>query len=1540
MVDSPGEATTTTTRKPFSVPEITPLDQCDFSRARIRASVRWLLCKSYGCAENVPVELREPLYKDRYEQEHLKPTVSKLLLSPEFYCRAQALLAQGQGATVSASQDSPADNSALLQFLTKKGVAPKVQNVDVTEDDLCHVPIKMKAHLAMIDSLMSLAAREVVSRVKMAVEAEQMGVGAPWENALLFWVNRLNQKLRESTEEEEPAKSQPCTDQQPSQETQGPSNRWYWKLVPIRYRKDKVQSKLTPTFPLVTAVKDLSNGCAIAAVLHYYCPNVLPLEDVCLKDTMSVADSLYNLQLIKDFCENSLQSCCLLLLEDLLYAPPVLHLNIMSFVAELLEWFEIKKPDFVRPLQAVDLTDVSGLVFCTSPVSGNSNSGSPSFIFKQPFVPICSPLSPENKSWTKKQISRPLSAVTFSIPFGLDSDVDIVMGNPIDSVFRSVSTDSLSAAIPATTTCVPYSPSEDLSHLVSASAPSLRSSWAPLGELPTIEEAQQVVPAPGTKDRKKGRTAEKGGKGVLAARPEPRLCPEGAPAGFFLHSPVEDNPQLSSSAPCCSGVIYRPVSGEANGGVSKERSSRATHMSRDDDSVLRDGSVDSSEASDDIPRNTPGNIRPSKGHHSASSSPRMTSFAERRDSRRRHPVTTGEDLATTPTTPGTPQTPCTPGQQDSLGPRGPEPGSEAWELGARLEEKRKSIEAQKRRIEAIFAKHRQRLGKTAFLKIKREQGEGGGEGLEEDNLTLEERLTQMEEQLKKEEDKEKTENKADKEKAKPSVSNPPRLEKQVTFSIDSKKGQEKEKGGEAILVEYNEVVQKLSEALQSLQMDMQKLTEQQQQLLGNQRPRNSYKATPKSKPKSNSKAPTKNPPHTPTKTPPRTPTKSPSMGTSKAWMIPTGPNPSSVSSPSRRTHALSASTSPKTVISSSLPAPRTRIHTSSTPRSPKHQSRPQPHPRPSELKFPPLNRVLTPTHNVDTLPHLRRVSPSKCQVQTSSSFRIGGPRTPQESPRPVPPPDESTSDTGSSETPTQFSLELEQEDIEATEAQGALAVPIPHHPRVGSSSGPPSECSFESETLSISAAYATGRDGGRAGGAGIEMSLSSLGGPPGGSDEQTDEGQDFSSDSMSDQVECAAEPAIVLASDATEQLDSATEAGNSSDQQTESSEDQAKVFTVEQPGENELGAKGGIGFFFKEDVQNEGEMAQRKALLLERQQKRAEELKRKRQCQEQEREKRPPSSDKTAASPSHTPPVGTISPSPTPPATPARRGDFTRAEYARRQQLRLMDNLDKVLQQKPTSQGRSPVRKTRARPRSVTREETQLSLSPAKRATASKMTKSHSSLNLAATDGNNDGDKKVHRVTSSGSRPDSPSGCVTPSRLAKQDGDCETGSNGTSPALEYTGPKLFKEPSFKSNKFIIHNALSRCCLAGKVNESQKNKIVEEMEKSPANHFLILLRDSSCQFRGVYTTNPDSQELVRLAGVGPRTISSAQVESMYKYSSDRKQFSAIPSKTMGMSVDAFTIPGHLWHGGGAAGGGGGAGGGSRRTSLTKKALVSK
>lgn len=44
MVDS------NATRKTFVVPDITPVDQYDFTRAKICASVGWLLAKSYGNA--------------------------------------------------------------------------------------------------------------------------------------------------------------------------------------------------------------------------------------------------------------------------------------------------------------------------------------------------------------------------------------------------------------------------------------------------------------------------------------------------------------------------------------------------------------------------------------------------------------------------------------------------------------------------------------------------------------------------------------------------------------------------------------------------------------------------------------------------------------------------------------------------------------------------------------------------------------------------------------------------------------------------------------------------------------------------------------------------------------------------------------------------------------------------------------------------------------------------------------------------------------------------------------------------------------------------------------------------------------------------------------------------------------------------------------------------------------------------------------------------------------------------------------------------
>uniref|UniRef100_A0A4W5PP67 Calmodulin regulated spectrin-associated protein family, member 2b n=1 Tax=Hucho hucho TaxID=62062 RepID=A0A4W5PP67_9TELE len=162
-------------------------------------------------------------------------------------------------------------------------------------------------------------------------------------------------------------------------------------------------------------------------------------------------------------------------------------------------------------------------------------------------------------------------------------------------------------------------------------------------------------------------------------------------------------------------------------------------------------------------------------------------------------------------------------------------------------------------------------------------------------------------------------------------------------------------------------------------------------------------------------------------------------------------------------------------------------------------------------------------------------------------------------------------------------------------------------------------------------------------------------------------------------------------------------------------------------------------------------------------------------------------------------------------------------------------------------------------------------------------------------------------------RPDSAEGNLSycPSRNGEKDWENESTTSSTPSNQEYTGPKLYKEPSAKSNKHIIQNALAHCCLAGKVNEEQKYKIIDEMERSGANNFLVLFRDAGCQFRSVYSYCPETEEITKLAGIGPKSITAKMIERLYKYNSDRKQFSHIPAKTMSASVDAITIAPHLW-----------------------------
>lgn len=679
-----------------------------------------------------------------------------------------------------------------------------------------------------------------------------------------------------------------------------------------------------------------------------------------------------------------------------------------------------------------------------------------------------------------------MSAVSFSIPFGLDSDVDIVMGNPV--ITRSVSSDQLNP-VGQNMTRVPYTPPEDLSHLLGKhtglNGPQ-RASWSTqtpsipklaeendlaaseTGELPTIEEALQII--------------------HNESKMEPRLHPDGAPDGFYLHSP--DDPvnarhkgnlgspiSISCSAPSRSGMMHRPAGG---------RTRNTSECSRDDDSVLRDGSVDS-DASEDLPKfhslpATPASgVDSSRGHGTevSDSGVKMTSFAERKKKQiMDSPKATDSSSS--------PQMTTWAKKSEESPSKSPQLNNEMTDLGVRLEEKRKAIEAQKKRIEAIFAKHRQRLGKSAFLQLKKEQHEDGGEGegvdgqvstssTEDDvsHLTLEDRLARMD-LAEQEQNQQRPPVEID-----GNVKGGPVLNKQVNSKDKTVQG---EKIG-APLGDYNNAVSKLTAALSSLQSDMQRLTEQQSQLI-----------------------------------------KTKASSSNKSWVIPANPK-TSVTPPTR----LSRETTRDLKSASSSPSPNHKFTNYTTPpKSPQVHRRAHSVPpkhnqqsRPSDNKVPSLSRVLTPPQNVDRIPHLRRVNPWQSQVQTSSSFSIGDSDNldelrsssstplptpaltalPTSTPTPHPVTDDALSEVGSNDDHSIFSMDLEAgpSHTSAAKKEGLAGG--------GFSSGAPSECSFESDAP---AGMLNGKRSSL-----IEISLSGLRGDG----EEDDQLPDTFSDSMSDRTD-------------------------------------------------------------------------------------------------------------------------------------------------------------------------------------------------------------------------------------------------------------------------------------------------------------------------------------------------------------------------------------------------------------------------------------
>ncbi|XP_073688830.1 calmodulin-regulated spectrin-associated protein 2-like, partial [Garra rufa] len=1200
--------------------------------------------------------------------------------------------------------------------------------------------------------------------------------------------------------------------------------KWYMKLVPARYRKEQVLPKMVPWIPPVdNLLKDSTDGCALAALLHFYCPAIVHLGDICLKETMSLADSLYNLQLIQDFCKEHLNHCCHFSLEDMLYAHSSIKNNYLVFMAELFWWFEVVKPPFVQP-QVLD-TEVQVPLLKNLPSVPISKVTKRSFMERPPSPDRPSlPLRPQPQTsgeikrstsmsfvesfmgtWPKEKKSA-AQGVSFEIPFDKENTNQTPTGR---GMTRSISTEGFGFKMPHGTRGIKrnlsFQPVNGKNMGIEEEGCPESLSGNHNGRLngsgpPSIEEALEII-----------HNSEKKSQSPRAHAPS---------EGFFLHlqnktelNPEAKNGELDSVSETSKGVASTSTT-EVDTGIHVR--TEDIQETLDEDSSLRDCTVsmelDTDQDFEVRASHSQGSISPCPSSLSskspAGSNPaftpgiKMTSFAEQKF-RKLNPNVESKGAASQSTTPDgsdlgiphsvswAPSPEVSPAHQPSKDPA-QTMAAEMVQLRMRLEEKRRAIEAQKKKVEAAFTRHRQKMGRSAFLTVVKRKGVDGTSPSQADTPSSEGSKTPVE---------------------------TPQPVKSPVKSMGE------DSTSEADLMEYTRSIEKLNSSLSFLQSEMQRLAQQQEVIM--------------------------------------------QMREQQAWVVsPHQP------SPQKQVRELRGSGARSSGSPSPADSPRAthRSPTNLKRKSASFHSKTPRTPRPSELKITPFNRVLTVPQSVDSIPRLRRFSPSQ---SVSCTFSYLG--------------SEKKLPSGAEATDKDLEQGLESLSIECSS---------------GTITSPTKEAVTQDADLSAKEPEDMGEENKK-------------------ENEPTEKRKQLKKPTV--EIKPAVESSVseVLSQvvmetvivTPTEPIDFALQANKNLIEVPLSVLKPLDGQVLEEEGEKETSGenlddeqKMCCGFFFKDDMKEEDSMAMKRAALLEKRLRRERESQQRKQQLEAELEQKKEEARLKAEEDRMKK------------EEDKARREFIKQEYLRRKQLKLMEDMDTLVKPRPAG-----AKQRKPRPKSIHRDVMESPRTPV-RATAV------SSLSLASL-GDNDSvnsDKKTQRSNSlaSGSlffflsssrvrnrRPDSADGCLSPTRSSSRNGEKDWENGSTTSSLtsntEYTGPKLYKEPSAKSNKHIIQNALAHCCLAGKVNEGQKNKILEEMEKCGANNFLILFRDSGCQFRSLYTYSPDTEEINKLSGIGPKSISRKMIDGLYKYNSDRKQFSQIPAKTMSANVDAITIHSHLW-----------------------------
>lgn len=80
---------------------------------------------------------------------------------------------------------------------------------------------------------------------------------------------------------------------------------------------------------------------------------------------------------------------------------------------------------------------------------------------------------------------------------------------------------------------------------------------------------------------------------------------------------------------------------------------------------------------------------------------------------------------------------------------------------------------------------------------------------------------------------------------------------------------------------------------------------------------------------------------------------------------------------------------------------------------------------------------------------------------------------------------------------------------------------------------------------------------------------------------------------------------------------------------------------------------------------------------------------------------------------------------------------------------------------------------------------------------------------------------------------------------------------------------------------IILNAVEYCVFPGAVNMQAKRLVLEEIQRAEVKHFLILFRDAGCQFRALYSYCPETEEIIKLYGTGPKLVTDRMFDKFFK-----------------------------------------------------------